>query len=178
MVGIVVNYGAIAWHMSIHFHPVKIKNIRKETVDCVSVAFDIPLSLQPLFQYKQGQYITLRHYINGEDIRRSYSLCSSPLEAEWRVAIKKTPGGIFSTYANDQLKTGDEIALMPPMGKFFSELDKNNHKKYIGLAAGSGITPVISIIKTVLVTEPNSNITLIYGNCNRHSIILEKPLRP
>ena len=160
--------------MAVHFYKVKIKEIRKETEDCVSVAFDVPAYLQETFKYNHGQYITLRSFINGEDVRRSYSLCSSPLENEWRVAIKKVNGGLFSTYANVQLKAGDEIELMPPMGNFTSTLDKNHSKKYTAFAAGSGITPVLSVIKTILAKEPSSQVTLIYGNRNRHSILFKE----
>jgi len=162
--------------MAVHFYKVKVKDIRKETEECVSVAFDIPQALQDTFKYTHGQYITLRSFINGEDVRRSYSLCSSPLENEWRVAIKKVDGGLFSTYANNQLKPGDEIELMPPMGNFTSTLDKTRSKKYIAFAAGSGITPVLSVIKTILATEPLSHVTLIYGNRNRHSIIFKEAI--
>ena len=114
--------------MSLHFEKVSVKQVKKETADCVSIVFDIPESLQEKFKYKQGQHITMRAFINEEEIRRSYSLCSSPLNNEWRVAVKKVEGGLFSTYANDTLKTGDTLELMEPMGHFFTELDRA-HKK-------------------------------------------------
>jgi ring-1,2-phenylacetyl-CoA epoxidase subunit PaaE len=162
--------------MSVHFEKLNIKDIRKETADCVSVAFDVPEHLREQFQYKQGQYITLRSFIDNAEIRRSYSLCSSPLEQEWRVAIKKTPGGLFSTFANEHLQTGDVLEVMPPEGRFFTELQATQGKQYVTIAAGSGITPVISIIKTILLTEPHSTVTLVYGNRNRHSIIFREEL--
>lgn len=162
--------------MSIHFQKLTIADIRKETADCVSVSFAVPLDLKEIFQYKQGQYITLRTTINGEDIRRSYSICSSPLDNELRVAIKKVDGGTFSTYANEQLQKGDVLEVMPPLGKFFTELDPHQTKKYIGFASGSGITPLLSIIKTTLRTELTSEFTLVYGNRNRHSIIFKEEL--
>lgn len=162
--------------MSLHFEDIRVKEVRKETAHCVSVAFDIPPSLFADFTYEAGQYITLRTFINGEDVRRSYSLCSSPLEDEWRVAIKKVDGGLFSSFANEQLKAGDRLDLMPPMGNFHTKLNLAHKKHYIGIAVGSGITPVISIIKTVLLTEPNSSFTLVYGNRNRHSIIFKEAL--
>jgi len=162
--------------MSLHFEKVRVKEVRKETAQCVSVAFDIPPSLAKGFSYRAGQYITIRTFINGEDVRRSYSLCSSPLADEWRVAVKKVEGGLFSAFANEQLKAGDTLELMPPIGNFHAELNAANKKRYIGIAAGSGITPVISIIKTVLQTEPGSSFTLVYGNRNRHSIIFKEEL--
>lgn len=162
--------------MSIHFSAVKIKDIKRETNDCVSISFHIPESLKEKFTYTHGQHITLRSFINGEEVRRSYSLCSSPLSDEWRIAVKKVEDGIFSTHANEKLKAGDEIELMPPMGSFFSELNAANKKQYIFIAAGSGITPVISIIKTILNTEPKSNITLVYSNKTRNSIIFKEEL--
>lgn len=159
-----------------HFEKLNVKDIRKETDDCVSVAFDVPEHLREQFRYKQGQYITLRSFIDNEEIRRSYSLCSSPLEQEWRVAIKRTPGGLFSNFANERLQPGDTLEVMPPEGRFFTELQPTHGKQYVAIAAGSGITPVISIVKTVLLTEPHSTITLVYGNRNRHSIIFREEL--
>lgn len=162
--------------MSIHFHPLTVTEVRRETSDCVSVAFRIPESLKEIFQYKQGQYITLRTHINGEEVRRSYSVCSSPLDHELRVAVKQVSQGLFSTYANTALKKGDILDVMPPMGKFFTELDPAKTNQYVGFAAGSGITPLLSIIKTTLRTEPKSSFTLVYGNRNRHSIIFKEEL--
>jgi len=162
--------------MSVHFEKVRIKKINRETPDCVSVVFDIPEEQRKNFLYKHGQHLTMRTFINGEEVRRSYSLCSSPLDNEWRVAVKKVEGGLFSSHANDNLKPGDFIELMPPMGHFFSELSAENKKSYVVFAAGSGITPVLSIIKTILATEPKSSITLVYGNRNRASIIFKEEL--
>ncbi len=158
------------------FHPLKIKDIRKETADCVSVAFDIPADLTEDYAYKQGQSITVRRHFDGEDIRRSYSVCSSPMDGELRVAIKMVENGRFSTYANKDLKAGDEVDVMTPTGHFYTDLDPANKKHYVAFAAGSGITPILSIIKTTLATEPNSNFTLVYGNKNTHSIIFLEEL--
>ncbi len=158
------------------FHTLKIIDVREETDDCKSIAFEVPDSLVADFQYQQGQYLTLRSTINGEDVRRSYSLCSSPLDQEWRVAIKKIPNGKFSTYANEQLKKGDSLEVMTPMGNFFTRLDAQNQKHYILFAAGSGITPILSIIKTVLRQEPKSRISLVYGNKNTQSIIFQEEI--
>ena len=162
--------------MSIHFQKLTVADIKRETADCVSIALAVPEDLKEIFQYKQGQYITVRTIIDGEDVRRSYSICSSPLDNELRVAVKKVVGGIFSTYANEQLQKGDVLEVMPPLGKFFTELNPGQSKKYVGFASGSGITPLLSIIKTTLRTEPTSEFTLVYGNRNRHSIIFKEEL--
>lgn len=162
--------------MSIHFQKLTVADIRKETADCVSIAFTVPANLKETFRFKQGQYITLRTIIHGKDVRRSYSICSSPLDNELRVAVKKVDGGLFSVYANERLQKGDVLDVMPPIGKFFTELDPHQSKNYVGFAAGSGITPLLSIIKTTLRTEPKSEFTLVYGNRNRHSIIFKEEL--
>jgi ring-1,2-phenylacetyl-CoA epoxidase subunit PaaE len=162
--------------LAAHFYPITIKSVKKETPECVSIAFDIPDTLKEAFFYKQGQHLTLRTFINGTELRRNYSLCSSPLSNEWRIAIKQMEGGLFSTHANGFLKAGDTIDVMPPMGKFFIPLNPANKKKYVAIAAGSGITPVISIIKTTLLTEPGSSFTLVYANRNRSSIIFKEEL--
>jgi ring-1,2-phenylacetyl-CoA epoxidase subunit PaaE len=162
--------------MSAHFHPLTVKEVRRETPDCVSIAFDIPNHLKESFQYKQGQNLTLRTFINGEEARRSYSICSCPLDNELRIAVKKVEGGVFSAYATEKLEKGDTIEVMPPIGKFFTDLDASHKKSYVAFAAGSGITPILSIIKTTLLTEPNSEFTLVYGNRNRHTIIFKEEL--
>jgi len=162
--------------MSIHFHPLKIKEIRRETPDCVSVVFDIPGELQKDFSFTQGQSLTMRTFINKEEVRRTYSICSSPIENEWRVAIKKVDGGSFSTLANEQLKKGDTLEVMPPVGRFYTALNPSQKKHYVAFAAGSGITPVLSLIKTTLVTETKSEFTLVYGNRSRGSIIFFEEL--
>lgn len=162
--------------MSIHFHPLTIENIKKETADCVSIKFHIPEQLKKAFQYRQGQSLTMRAVINGEEVRRTYSLCSSPMDNEWKVAVKKVDGGVFSTFANEKMKTGDVLEVMEPVGKFNTELNASNKKNYLAFAAGSGITPVLSIIKTTLRTEPGSSFTLVYGNRNRNSVIFFEEL--
>jgi ring-1,2-phenylacetyl-CoA epoxidase subunit PaaE len=162
--------------MSLHFHALTIKEIRKETPECVSISFDVPEELKEQFVYKQGQSLTLRTRLDGEEVRRSYSICSSPADGELRIAVKQVEHGVFSQYANSQLKKGDVLEAMPPVGKFFTELHEDNKKSYVAFAAGSGITPILSIIKTTLLTEPNSEFTLVYGNRNRHSIIFKEEL--
>jgi ring-1,2-phenylacetyl-CoA epoxidase subunit PaaE len=162
--------------MSIHFHKIKVKDVKRETPECVSVLFDVPPELQKEFAFRQGQSLTMRTFLGGEEVRRTYSICSSPLENEWRVAIKKVDGGLFSGFANNDLMRGDELEVMPPVGKFYTELNPSAKKKYLAFAAGSGITPVISIIKTTLQTEPHSEFTLVFGNRSRPSIIFFEEL--
>ena len=162
--------------MSIHFHKLAVKEVRKETPECVSVLFEIPDDIKRSFSFKQGQSLTMRTFLNGDEVRRTYSICTSPLDDEWRVAIKKQEGGLFSNFANDQLKNGDWLEVMQPVGKFYTDLDPANKKNYVAFAAGSGITPVISIIKTTLRTEPKSQFTLAYGNQNKNSIIFKEEL--
>lgn len=162
--------------MSIHFHPLSIKEIKQETTDCISVLFDVPPDLTTAFQFTQGQSLTMRAIINGQEVRRTYSICSSPLDKQLRVAIKKVEGGLFSTFANEQLKKSDILEVMSPVGRFYTTLDPANQKNYTAFAAGSGITPILSIIKTTLATEPNSSFTLVYGNKSRSSIIFFEEL--
>ncbi len=158
------------------FHKLTVKNIRPETDECVSIAFHVPEELKPEFEFTQGQYVTLRTDINGEDIRRSYSICAAPHEGELRVAVKKVPQGKFSTFANEVLAEGDEMQVMTPQGRFFTELKENQQKHYVAFAAGSGITPVMSIMKSVLKVEPQSNFTLFYGNKDAQHIIFKEQI--
>ncbi len=160
----------------IDFYPLVVSDVRKETTDTVSVAFELNDALQNEFSFEAGQYITFKHIHEGEEIRRSYSICVAPAENELRVAIKKVEGGIFSTYANEVLKAGDTIECMPPMGNFTTEIKAENDKNYIAFAAGSGITPVMSIMKTVLDEEPASRFTLVYGNKEFRSIIFREEI--
>lgn len=162
--------------MSQQFFPLKVSQIQKTTHDCAVLTFDVSEQLKEQFQYTQGQYLTLKTMINGEEVRRSYSLCSSPIDGEWKVAVKKIEDGRFSTYANDILKVGDTLEVMPPNGRFFQEVDEKAKKNYVAFAAGSGITPVHSIIKTHLNKEPNSTFTLFYLNKNVQSIILREEI--
>ena len=144
------------------FHKVNIQEVKQETANAVSVLFNIPQQLVSEFNFEAGQYITLQKVINGEEIRRAYSICSTPKSGEVRVAIKKVENGVFSTFATSSLKAGDEIEISIPEGRFLLNTEAN--KNYIGFAAGSGITPILSMVKTVLETEPASNFTLVYGN--------------
>jgi ring-1,2-phenylacetyl-CoA epoxidase subunit PaaE len=162
--------------MAVHFHKLKIKEIKKETPDCVSIEFDIPGPLKQEFIFSQGQNITIKKMIDGEEIRRSYSICTAPFEEVLRVAVKAVDAGKFSSFANNELKAGDYLDVLPPTGKFNTALNKENKKQYIAFAAGSGITPVISIIKTTLHTEPQSTFTLVFGNRGRNTIIFFEEL--
>jgi ring-1,2-phenylacetyl-CoA epoxidase subunit PaaE len=159
-----------------HFYPLTVHEVRRETVDTVSVAFNVPSEWAEIFAFTQGQYLTLRITINSEDVRRSYSICSAPHENELRVAIKKVEGGVFSTWANTVLKAGDTLEVMPPQGRFFTPLDPGRKGWYAAFASGSGITPIISILKTVLAQEPYSRFTLFYGNRGFDYIIFREEL--
>ena len=158
------------------FYKLQVKKIEKTTKDCVLVSFDLPQELEEIFDYKQGQYLTLKALINGEPVQRSYSLCSSPLDKELRVGIKAVPLGLFSTFANVQLKEGDVLESLAPSGKFYVDVEEQADKNYVCFAAGSGITPMYSIIKTHLTAEPSSTFKLFYINQTVSSIILKEEL--
>jgi ring-1,2-phenylacetyl-CoA epoxidase subunit PaaE len=158
------------------FYPLSVAAVRSETRDTIAVTFNVPPELTDSFQYQQGQHLTLRALINDEDVRRSYSICSAVQDKLLRVAIKRTQGGLFSTWANDTLKPGAVIEVMPPMGHFNVPLAAENARNYVAFAAGSGITPVMSIIKTTLLTEPNSRFTLFYGNRASSTVIFKEEL--
>jgi ring-1,2-phenylacetyl-CoA epoxidase subunit PaaE len=158
------------------FYRLKIQDIRRETAECVSISFEVPPQLESVFLFKQGQYLTLKTTINGEEVRRSYSICTAPSDNDLRIAVKQVEDGIFSTYANCILKIGDVLEVLPPLGNFHTPLSCEQSKNYVFIAAGSGITPIISNIKTILKTEPLSNCTLIYGNKNVASIIFKEEI--
>lgn len=158
------------------FHNLTIADIYKETEDTSVVTFDVPLELQEQFKFHQGQHLTLKADINDEDVRRSYSLCSSPLDKQWKVAVKQIPGGKFSTYVNEVLQAGDNLEVMVPSGVFGVECQPEKAKNYLFFAAGSGITPVLSMIKTHLEAEPNSTCKLFYVNKTAKSIIFKEEL--
>ncbi|TCJ13987.1 phenylacetate-CoA oxygenase/reductase subunit PaaK [Flaviaesturariibacter flavus] len=160
----------------IHFHPLTVKKVQRETDDCVSITFNVPADLREAFRFRAGQTLTFRKTLDGEELRRNYSICSSPLEGVLRVAVKQVPGGKFSTWANTELKAGDTLEVMPPTGKFCIDLDATQRRQYAFFAAGSGITPVLSLIKTVLATEPGSQCTLVFGNRSKSSIIFKEEL--
>ena len=158
------------------FHSLTIKEVRPETRDAVSIAFDIPTDLADSFRFTQGQHLVMRTQLDGEEVRRSYSICTGVNDGELRVAIKRVAGGRFSAFANDSLKAGQSLEVMPPSGHFFVELDAARHGNYLAVAAGSGITPILSIIKTTLEAEPHSRVTLLYGNRSSGSALFREQL--
>lgn len=160
----------------IHFHSLQVKTVHKETDDCVSVSFTVPHELKDVFQFRQGQNLTVKKVLEGKELRRNYSICSSPFDGTLKMAVKKVEGGLFSTWANNELKAGDWIEVMPPTGKFYTQLNPSQRKNYVAFTAGSGITPILSIIKTTLLTEPQSSFTLVYGNRTKNSIIFKEEL--
>ena len=146
------------------FHSLPVAKVERETRDAIAVTFDVPEALRELFRFEPGQHLTLRTEIGGEDVRRSYSICA-PAGGPLRIAVKRSPGGVFSTWANDALGVGTTLDVMPPLGHFNVMPDAARPARhYLGVAAGSGITPLLSIVATALVTEPGSRFTLVYGN--------------
>lgn len=158
------------------FYPLSVSQVHNETRDTIAVTFLVPPEMRERFRFQQGQHLTLRTRINSADVRRSYSICSAVQDGALRVAIKRTPGGVFSTWANDTLKAGATLDVMPPMGHFNVPLAPDHRKHYLAFAAGSGITPVLSIIKTTLQAEPHSRFTLFYGNRASSSVIFKEEL--
>jgi ring-1,2-phenylacetyl-CoA epoxidase subunit PaaE len=158
------------------FHKLKIKDIYKETDDTSVVTFAVPSEISSEFKFRQGQHLTLKADIDGEDTRRSYSLCSSPADGEWKVAVKQILGGAFSTFVNESLKTSDELEVMAPSGNFGVACQPSEEKNYLFFAAGSGITPVLSMVKAHLAAEPQSTCKLFYVNKTAKSIIFKEEL--
>ncbi len=158
------------------FYPLKVRAVRQETRDAVTIIFDVSPELKDKFRFVQGQYLTLRAQIDGEDVRRSYSICSATQDGILRVAVKRTPGGIFSNWIVENVKAGCTLEVMPPEGRFHIRLSPEHTKNYVAFAAGSGITPVLSIIKTTLFTEPGSTFTLFYGNRASSTIMFREEL--
>ena len=146
------------------FHELTVREVRRETAGCVSVAFEAPEALAGAYRFVQGQYLTLRRDFGGEELRRSYSICSGRDEDELRIAVKEVPGGRFSGWINNDLKPGDTLSVMTPAGRFHRPLRPGGKGRYALFAAGSGITPAISVARTVLASEPESEIMLFYGN--------------
>lgn len=158
------------------FHKLKIAEVRRETLDSVSIRFEVPEELKDAFGFKAGQHLTLRTEMNGEDLRRNYSVCVAPHENEIRIAVKQTPGGRFSGWANSALQAGHTIDVLPPMGRFVVPATDSTEPYYVALAGGSGITPVLSILKTVLAENPRAHFTLLYGNRDSVSIMFLEEL--
>jgi ring-1,2-phenylacetyl-CoA epoxidase subunit PaaE len=146
------------------FHPLRVRRIEPDTAEAVIVTFEVPPDLRDVFGFTQGQYLTLRRDVDGQDLRRSYSICAGVDDGELRVGVRKVNGGVFSNWINEHLKHGDTIHVMAPQGRFFVPIDIAARRQYLGIAGGSGITPILSIMKTVLGREPHARFTLIYGN--------------
>jgi ring-1,2-phenylacetyl-CoA epoxidase subunit PaaE len=162
--------------MSASFHTLRIAEVIAETSDAKSIAFELPDELREEFSFKPGQHLTLKADIEGEDIRRTYSLCVAPQDGELKVTVKRIAGGVFSNWANDNLQRGDHIEVMAPHGSFTWEFTSGANNHYAGFAGGSGITPILSLLKTALLTEPNSRFTLFYGNRDSSSVIFLEEL--
>jgi len=158
------------------YHRLVISDIKKETPHAVVIEMHVPEELKEKFNFRAGQYIGVRADIDGIDVRRSYSICSAPEEGALRIGVKKVPGGLFSTYANDVLKVGDTVEVIPPLGKFTIDCDPRRKGQYVFFASGSGITPVISLIKSILREEPLSHVNLFYGNRSTESIMFREEL--
>ncbi|HEY3637153.1 MAG TPA: 2Fe-2S iron-sulfur cluster-binding protein [Rhizomicrobium sp.] len=158
------------------FHALKIAEVRRETAEAVSIRFEIPENLKDIFKFQAGQHLTLRANLDGEDVRRNYSVCVAPSENEIRIAVKQMPAGRFSVWANTELREGGTIEVLPPMGRFVIPEGSARSPRYVAIAGGSGITPVISILKTVLETKPASRFTLLYGNRDSVSIMFLEEL--
>lgn len=159
------------------FHSIKIDEVRKETPDAVSVHFDIPENIREEYRYKPGQYLTLKVDVNGEEVRRAYSLCTSPyIDDKPAIAVKRVEGGKVSNFINDKFSEGQELEVMTPMGNFTTELNEFYSRQFVLYAGGSGITPMMSILKSVLEIEQSSHVTLIYGNRDQESVIFKKEL--
>ena len=159
-----------------HFYPLQIKRLVHDTRDAIVVSFDVPRDLRQTFQYQPGQHLTLRATIDGEEWRRSYSICSAVQDNELRIAIKKVNGGVFSNWAHDTFAAGMTLDVMPPAGSFHLPLSAEHHRRYLAFAAGSGITPVFSVIKSTLMAEPQSRFTLVYGNRASSTVMLRDQL--
>jgi ring-1,2-phenylacetyl-CoA epoxidase subunit PaaE len=162
--------------MSTLFHDLRVRRIEPDTAEASIVSFDVPPELQSVFGFTQGQYLTLRATIDGQDLRRSYSICAGVDDGELRVGVRKVKGGVFSNWINEHLRPGDRIAAMAPQGRFFVPIEPAAKRHHLGIAGGSGITPILSIMKTVLAREPLSSFTLIYGNRMLRSTMFKEEL--
>ena len=158
------------------FHRLAVNDLRRESPDAVSLTFAIPQELRDDYSFEPGQYLTLRTTMDGEEVRRSYSICSGPDDGELRIAVKKVDGGAFSSWAADELKSGDQLDVMTPTGRFGVAHAPDQARVYVGFAAGSGITPLLSILKGVLAREPHSRFFLFYGNRSTGGMLFREAL--
>ncbi len=162
--------------MSVHFYELKVAEVVHETAEANSIRFEIPRELRETFAFRAGQHVTLRATIDGEEVRRNYSLCTAPDEQDWMVTVKRISGGIFSNWVGDNVKAGDVLDVMAPHGSFTTEFDPQAKRHFVGIAGGSGITPVMSLLRTAMKSEPASEFTLLYGNRDSSSIIFLEEL--
>ena len=162
--------------MAEHFHALRVAEVVPETSEANSIRFEIPAELRERFAFKPGQHLTLRTTLGGEEVRRNYSLCTAPDEQDWMVTVKRIGGGLFSNWVGDELKAGDVIDVMPPHGSFTTEFDAAKSRHLVGIAGGSGITPVMSLLRSTLRYEPASRFTLLYGNRDSSSVIFLEAL--
>jgi len=162
--------------MSTLFHDLSVRSIAPDTAEASILSFDVPPELRETFGFTQGQYLTLRATIDGQDLRRSYSICAGVDDGELRVGVRRVKGGVFSNWINEQVRPGDRISVMAPQGRFFVPIAPESRRHHLGIAGGSGITPILSIMKTVLAREPMSRFTLIYGNRMLRSTMFKEEL--
>jgi ring-1,2-phenylacetyl-CoA epoxidase subunit PaaE len=162
--------------MSALFHDLRVRKVQPDTQEAVIVTFEVPEALRPVFGFTQGQYLTLRKDLDGQDLRRSYSICAGVDDGELRVGVRKVRGGVFSNWINEHLKPGDTVSVMAPQGRFFVPLEPDAARHHVGIAGGSGITPILSIMKTVLAREPRSRFSLVYGNRSLKSTMFKEEL--
>ena len=162
--------------MSTHFHSLRVNSITPDTDEAVIVSFDVPSALKNDFKFTQGQHLTLRTFLNGKEERRSYSICSGVDDGDLRIGVRHVTGGLISSWLNQNLKTDDTIDVLPPEGRFFVPIDATQSRHYLGIVGGSGITPILAIMKTVLAREPLSRFTLIYGNRRQASTMFKEEL--
>ena len=162
--------------MSALFHDLSVKSIEPDTAEASILSFEVPVELRETFGFTQGQYLTLRARIDGQDLRRSYSICAGVDDGELRVGVRRVKGGVFSNWINEQVKPGDRISVMAPQGRFFVPIEPASRRHHVGIAGGSGITPILSIMKTVLARETHSRFTLIYGNRMLRSTMFKEEL--
>jgi ring-1,2-phenylacetyl-CoA epoxidase subunit PaaE len=160
----------------LHFHPLRVLAVRPDAGDALIVSFDVPQELSEQFRFTPGQYLTLRRTIDGREERRSYSICSALDDGELRVGVRLVPGGVFSGWLHENVKHGDTLEVMPPQGRFTMPIDAQARRRVLGIAGGSGITPILSIAKTLLEREPGSRFTLIYGNKRNGSTMFKEEL--
>ena len=158
------------------FHDLRVAAVRRETDEAISVAFDVPAPLLEVFAFRPGQYLTLRAHIGGEDTRRSYSICSGIDDPVLSIAIKRVPDGRFSTWAHEALRPGHTIPAMPPAGRFTVALDPGAARSYLAVAAGSGITPILSLVTSILAREPGSRVTVLYGSRSTAQVLFREEL--